>query len=225
MTIGVIGGNGFVGDAIVKALKYYSVTAINRENYVSETCKSFDIIINSNGNSHKYWGNSNPLGDFDKSVLSVYKSFYDFNFKKYIYISSIDAEIPKTSYGFHKHLAEELVKFHCKNYSIIRIPGIIGKAASKGVVYDILHGNKIYITSDSTMMLMDVESVAKNLAQLIEKDTLEKLIKFYPKDNITVEDISKFLNIAAKYSDHLRKEYFDFKGNYLRSIDYLKNIK
>jgi len=225
MTIGIIGANGFIGSTLVKTMKLqHSVTSIIRENYKSHKNDEFDIIINANGNSHKYWGNLNHLEDFDKSVMSVYKTLYDFKYKKYVYISSIDAEEIKTPYGLHKYLAEQLIQFHCKDYSIIRIPGIIGKDASKGVIYDILNGNNIFLTSDSTMMLMDVNTVAKNLERLIETNKLKKLEKFYPSENISVEEISNVLKIPAKYGDELRKEYFNYKGDYDKSINYLKNI-
>ncbi len=223
MKIGVLGGNGFVGNSIVKILNEHLVTNISRENYNEYKNEDFDIFINSNGNSHKYWGNLNPLEDFNKSVVSVYNSIYDFNYKRYIYISSIDAEITKTSYGLHKYLAEQLVKFHCDKYSIIRIPGIIGKDASKGVIYDIKNKNKIFLTPDSTMMLMDVESVAINLKKLIKK-RFRKIEKFYPEENIAVEEIGKFLDLPIKYGNELRSEYFDYKGTYDKSINYLKRI-
>lgn len=225
MLIGIIGASGFIGKTIVEVMEFqHSIHRITREEYKDHKNIEFDVIINANGNSHKYWGNLNPLADFDKSVMSVYNTLYDFKYKKYVYISSIDAELPKTSYGFHKYLAEEIVKFHCKNYSIIRIPGIIGKSATKGVVYDILNGNKVYLTKDSTLMLMDVNILASNLKELIEKNKLEKLKTFYPSSNITVDQISKTLKIPVKYGNVLRSEYFNYKGTYNTSISYLKNI-
>jgi len=85
MTIGIIGANGFIGSTLVKTMKLqHSVTSIIRENYKSHKNDEFDIIINANGNSHKYWGNLNHLEDFDKSVMSVYKTLYDFKYKKYV---------------------------------------------------------------------------------------------------------------------------------------------
>lgn len=225
MLIGVLGGNGFVGKTIVETLRTdHAVININRENYKLQNNIKFDVLVNANGNSHKYLANLNPLEDFEKNVSSVYKTLYDFKFKKYIYISSIDVETVRTSYGLHKHLSEKLVKFHCSDYSIIRLPAVIGKNATKGVVYDILNGNNVYITPKSTMMLMDVNSISLNLKILLEKNKLKKVERFYPCDNITVEQIGSVLNKLVKYGSILREEYFQHKGFYDKSINYLKKI-
>jgi hypothetical protein len=69
--------------------------------------ESFDIFINANGNSKKYWANQNPLLDFDVSVTSVYKTLFDFKFKKYIYLSSLDI-FKNSVYGKNKLIAEEI---------------------------------------------------------------------------------------------------------------------
>jgi len=223
--IGIIGSNGFIGSVITDELKNHSITNITKENYELHKNTFFDVLINANGNSKKYWGNLNPIEDFNKSVESVYKSIYDFKYSKYMFISSVDAELKNCSYGFNKFLAEQIVKFHCKNYSIVRLPAIIGGNAEKGIVYDIINKNKIYLTKDSMFMLMDVNEIALILKNLLEKNKLKKLEKFYPSENITIEQIGKFLNIPINYANELRSEYFNYKGNYNTSINYLKNIK
>jgi nucleoside-diphosphate-sugar epimerase len=223
MKIGVIGANGFIGSSLVDNIKsQYLTESITKENYKSYKNIVFDIIINANGNSIKYWANKNPLKDFKKSVESVYKSLYDFKYKKYIYISSIDAENIKTTYGFHKYLAEEIIKTYCSNFSIIRLPYVIGKNATKGVVYDIINGNKIYLTKDSTLMLMDVKEFTTKLKELIEQNKLQKLEKFYPSNNISINEMGKILNLSINYDVNLRDEYYFYPGDYNTSVNYLK---
>lgn len=224
MKIGIIGSNGFVGSAIADVLKSHLVVYITKEKYDFLKNTVFDVIINANGNSRKYWGNSHPEEDFEKSVTSVFKSIYDFHYSKYIFISSIDAEIPNCSYGFNKFLAEEIVRFHCKDFSIIRLPNVIGKNATKGPVFDIINRNKIYLTNNSTLMLMDVNEISINLKNLLETNKLQKLETFYPSENITIKQIGEILNIPIKYADDLRSEYFNYTGKYNTSAYYLNKI-
>jgi nucleoside-diphosphate-sugar epimerase len=228
MKIGIIGADGFIGSAIYENLKTQHLIAnITREKYKMYFKIYFDIIINANGNSNKYWGNQNPLKDFDKSVKSVYHSIFDFKYNKYIYISSIDAEDKKTIYGYHKYLAEKIISFNCNDYSIIRLPAVIGKNAKKGIVYDILNYNKVYLTEDSTLMLMYINEFTGKLKEFIEQNKLRKIEKFYPSENITVNEIGKILGISVNYGNDLKKEYYNYniyKGNYNTSTNYLKNM-
>ena len=142
-------------------------------------------------------------------------------------MSSIDAEVPGTPYGFNKHLSENIVKQYCKDYSIIRCPSIIGKNAVKGVVKGIRDGEKVYLTSDSRLMLINISDVAETLSVLIKTGGPERIERFYPSDNITVEQIGKILKKPIIFADKLRGECYDLYGNYRlykSSEQYLKEI-
>lgn len=226
MKIGVIGGNGFIGNSVLEIFaNNHEVCNINKKTYELYNDHQFDVIIDINGNSNKHWGNNNPVEDFERSVLSVFKSIHKFIFKKYIYISSIDVEIPiKSSYGFNKYIAEKLIRFHCKNYSIVRIPAVIGKNAVKGIVYDILNENIIFLSKNSTLMLIEVNEIGSILKTLLENNQLKKLERLYPKNNITIEEIGNILKIPVNYNNDLRSEYFNHKGTLNTSNNYLKRI-
>src|SRR3989344_8416138 len=103
----------------------FNITSINKENYQTFIGKSFDIVINANGNSKRFWANQNPQDDFLTSTISVYKSIFDFSSDIYIHISSPDVYENHTStrstneaqkinaenlstYGFHKYLSEQI---------------------------------------------------------------------------------------------------------------------
>lgn len=216
--MGIIGSDGFIGSHLVASTEGIGV---NRRNYKLHIGSSFDVIINANGNSRKYWGNNFPLEEFDKSVLSVYKSLFDFKYKKYVYISSIDAEDRITPYGLHKYIAEEIVKQYCEDYSIVRLPAVIGAGAAKGVVADILNDKPIYLTSDSTLMIIDVEEVVMKLKEF---STLQELERFYPCDNVSIAQIGEILRKKVKYADTLRAEYYSHCGEFKNSIYYLNKI-
>ena len=220
--IGIIGGDGFIGSNLVEALGGVS---INRLNYDTHSDTLFDVIINANGNSKRYWANNNPIEDFNLSVLSVYKSLFDFKYKKYVYMSSITAEQMDGAYGFHKHLSEELVKRYCGNYSIVRLPLVIGAGSTKGVVSDILNGNTVYLTRYSRLMIIDVKEVAMRLDLLLYRHELGELERFYPNDNINIWKIGEILGKKIKYADTTRDECYNYKGEFKSSEFYLNKCK
>ena len=93
--------------------------------------KNCDIFVNCNGNSIKWFSEKDYSMDFDKTVISTFKSTKDFKFKKYVLISSgevynknikIKHENSKiessklSNYGFNKLLAEEIIKRTCNSF-------------------------------------------------------------------------------------------------------------
>jgi len=219
-TIGVIGGDGFIGSSITSALQ---ATVIEQYNYADKLGVSFDVLINANGNSNKYLGNNNPVYDFRASVLSVYRSIFDFKYDIYVYVSSIDAEAATTPYGFHKRMAEDIVARYCDNYYIVRLPSVIGPGARKGVVNSILHGEPVYLTSDSTLLLLDVGVVAGCIGRLITDGPAPAVKRLYPSNGITIKRIGDVLKRDINYSDELRSEYYDYTGDLNSSEYYLNN--
>ncbi len=90
-SIGILGANGNLGSDLARFLgDKFNVSSITKENYNDTRGKVFDVLVNANGNSRRFWANQNVLGDFSASTVSVYNSLFDFGFKKYIYISSSD---------------------------------------------------------------------------------------------------------------------------------------
>ena len=218
MKIGVIGAKGLVGRAIFEKLKKeHHVTGIMKHNYNLRLGAEFDILINANGNSRKWWANQNPLGDFEASVQSVAKSLFDFKYKKYIFISSIDAEEPRGHYGFNKRIAEDLVKQYTEKWQIVRLCSVIGKNMEKGPVYDIKHGRPVYLTSGSTLQLISTEAVADEIALGIPQELTVKLsavnnnlLRLYSPVNITIKEIARILNKPLTIDGTAREEHYRF---------------
>ena len=209
MRIGIIGAKGLVGSAIFNRLKdEHYVVAITRQSYPRHIGAEYDVLINANGNSRKHWANQNPLEDYDLSVSSVMSSLFDFKYKKYIFISSIDAEEPRGHYGFNKRIAEDLVKQYAEKWQIIRLCSVIGKNMNKGPVYDILHGLPVYLTSGSTLQLIMDTEVAYITARLFAVSP-NQLSRIYSQ-NISVREIAQTLNNNLILSPEAREEYYSF---------------
>jgi len=235
MKIAIIGARGLVGRAIYERLRgEYYVVGITRDNYSMHSGGEYDILINANGNSKKYWANQNPLEDYDASVSSVMSSLFDFKYKKYIFIGSIDAEKPRGHYGFNKRIAEDLVKEYADKWQIVRLCSVIGQNMNKGPVFDIKHGRPVYLTSGSTLQLITAEAVADEIANMIPRELTVKmpevnnaLIRFYSSENITIREIAEILGKSLVIDGTAREEHYNFApslGGFKKSWQYLEEI-
>lgn len=187
-TVGVIGANGMLGSDLVAFLsRRFTVLAITKENYHSFIGKTFDVLINANGNSKRFWANTHPFEDFLASTVSVYKSLFDFHYGKYIYISSSDVYLNHSNskstsenqiikpnalspYGFHKYLSEMFVRQYAKKYIILRCSMMLGKHLKKGPLYDLLNNKALYISHSSKLQMITTVEVAKIIFFLINKE-------------------------------------------------------
>ncbi|KKU89912.1 MAG: hypothetical protein UY21_C0028G0004 [Microgenomates group bacterium GW2011_GWA1_48_10] len=185
LKIGVLGGKGLLGSALVLELgNDFETVAIDRENYKDHLGASFDVLINANGNSKRFWANEHIVEDFEASTASVYRSLFDFNFRKYIYISSSDVyedhSSPTTTkeetvincrnlspYGFHKYLSEQIVAKNAPDHIILRCSMMIGQNITKGPFFDALHGKPLFITPGSRLQLITVHEVARIVRAVI----------------------------------------------------------
>jgi nucleoside-diphosphate-sugar epimerase len=184
MNVFVLGGEGFVGSAFVRAAsKRHQVAAITRRTYQQFRGKACDLFINANGNSKKFLADRDPAAEFDASVASVLRSLLDFPAKQYVYLSTIDiyphvdgprrnretAEIDPAKlsrYGLHKYLAEQLVRKYANRWLICRLGGMVGQDMWKNSIYDILHDQPLRVNADSEYQFMNTDDVAKIVLKL-----------------------------------------------------------
>ncbi|MDD5650731.1 MAG: hypothetical protein PHF86_10025 [Candidatus Nanoarchaeia archaeon] len=231
MNIGIIGANGFVGKELSNVLsKDYEVYDITKDNQSYFYDMTFDVLINANGNSKKYWANQNPIEDFELSTKSVYESIINFKFKKYIYISSVDAELSRLPYGLNKRLSEMIVKNipDNKSYLILRCSVIIGKEMKKGILYDILNNKDVFISSNSKLQFITNTEIANIIQRLLQLNILNECIDISGKSNISVSDIGFILHKRINYKDtddKLELQYYCNSTNHLEEYYNLKTSK
>lgn len=201
MKIGIIGANGFIGSAITEYLtQCYDVTCITKQNYNTLKMSIFDVLINANGNSKKYLADIEPSTDFSASVLSVFNSIHDFKFKRYIYLSSLDAH-HFSIYGMNKRIAENVLYTYSYavrfNLIVLRLGLVIGQGMKKGVVFDIENDNVLRVMSESKFQLITSTEVSKVVSKMLKCSNLSTLT--YPSNicgstSISVNDIAKLMN-------------------------------
>ena len=239
MKIGIIGANGFLGSILCfdLAKHFDEVISITRENY-SSCLGTYDVIINANGNSKKYWANNNPIEDFEASTVSVYKSIFDFPCKKYIFISTVDVynqsallstaestQIDSTllhPYGFNKFLAETIVKKYTKNFLILRSSAIVGEGLRKGVVHDIISGNELFVVKESCIQCISCTAIASIINMLLKIDDTNTIINVGGIGTTSVEYMADLLKINPMISLEAKYQYYEMNVNKLKNLFSLK---
>jgi len=175
----LLGCKGFLGSAFSRYFqeKGMDFSGIDLDNYQDFSGKSCDILINANGNSRKYLAGEDPKTEFKMSVQSVLDSITDFPCRRYIMLSSVDVYTDfsdparnheetepdprlQSAYGFHKYLAEQIVRKYKNNWIIFRLGGMVGKNMVKSPVYDILNGKSLRVDAASEYQYINTLDVA-----------------------------------------------------------------
>ena len=163
----------------------YEVTVIEKDDYATQVGRSADLLINANGNSKKFLAAQDPAQEFDLSVRSVDRSLHDFHVRRYIHLSSIDVYPDFTHpdrntenapidpqcispYGFHKYLAEQLVRYYAKSWLLFRMGGFVGPRLWKNSVYDLLKGRPIRVNPDSEYQYLYTRDLARIVLECVE---------------------------------------------------------
>jgi len=230
-----------LGSDLVKYLSQsFSVTSISKENYSQFINHSFDIIVNANGNSKRFWAIKNPLEDFNLSTVSVYKSLFDFKFSIYIYISSSDVyanhsdsrftledqhqdSARLSSYGLHKYLSEEIIKNNCKNYIILRSSMVLGKNLKKGPIFDIINNNPLFISKSSRLQMITSQEVANVIAFLINKNIQNEIFNVGGKGTVDFEKIQTYFSVPISFQDKNEKQIYEMNVSKLKKLFSLKS--
>jgi len=184
----VIGARGFVGSAFVRHLTSLGMdpVQVTRETYASLVGLKSDVVIDAAANSRKFLAESRPFEDFDVSVSHRVRTLRDFPAELHVHVSSVDVysdltsptttgehsavDVCKTShYGFHKWLAEEIVRHYARRWLIVRLAGMVGPGLRKNPVYDILHGQPLRIHPDSQYQFMRTADVSGLVWLLVGK--------------------------------------------------------
>lgn len=174
----VLGGEGFLGSAFMAELKKrgQSAVAVTRKNYKAMRGRRCSLFVNANGNPIKYLAEKDPALDFDLAVRSTLASLLDFKYDHYLYLSSTAVYPTPTGagtredraleppfgsrYGFHRTIAERLVRQYAARWTILRLGGLIGPGMKKGPMFDLLNGAALRVHPTSRFQFIDTRDVA-----------------------------------------------------------------
>ncbi len=230
-----------LGSDLVKYLSQsFSVTAISKENYSQFVNHSFDILVNANGNSKRFWAIKNPLEDFTISTVSVYKSLFDFKFSTYVYISSSDVYVDHLSsasaledqiqdssklsvYGLHKYLSEQIVKNHCKSYLILRSSMVLGQNLKKGPIFDIIEKNPLFISKASCLQMISSQEVANVIAFLTNKKIKNEIFNVGGRGIVDFKKIQTYFSTPVSFQDKNETQIYEMNVSKLNKLFPLKS--
>ena len=204
----LIGGRGLVGSAFARQCEAQGLpyAILDRESYPIYRGRSCRLLINANGNSRKPLAVSDPLADFDASVRSVRASLVDFQFERYVHLSSCDVypdcSSPETTqesvapdisrqspYGFHKYLAEQCVQHAAADWQIFRLGGFVGPGLKKNAIFDILHGGPLWLDPASELQFLHTDDAARIVLQLAHSGPGREVFNLCGKGTVALSDV------------------------------------
>jgi len=187
MRVLVIGAQGFVGGAFVRHFRARGeeVVEVTRANYQQTIGTESDVVVEAACNSRKFWAEERPLDEFDASVAHRVRTLSDFPTRIHLHLSSVDVydnlaspsttqesstEIGNASnYGFHKLMAEQLVRRYAARWLILRLAGMVGQGLRKNPIYDVLHRAPLRIHPDSQYQFLPTSAVAEIASALLDR--------------------------------------------------------
>ncbi|MCX7819754.1 MAG: NAD(P)-dependent oxidoreductase [Kiritimatiellae bacterium] len=212
----VLGAHGFVGSAVAAeaARRGFELLAVDKDNYDAARGATSELLINANGNSRKYLATQDPALEFDLSVRSVQRSLHEFRCAQYVHLSSCDVypdpSSPATTaedspiessrlsqYGFHKWLAEQIVRHDARRWLILRMGGFVGPRLWKNSIYDLLTGAPLRVDLASAYQYLDTRDFARILFDLIERGVEERVINVAGEGIVTLREVAEWLGRDA----------------------------
>lgn len=208
----ILGGHGFLGTSLsAEAEKCgWETIRIGRADYKKHIGTTCGLLINADGNSKKYLAEKDRQLDFDLSVRSVSASFRDFRANLYVYLSSIDVYPDKSKpannseeaiidpallscYGFHKLLAENIVRHHARKWLIFRMGGFVGAGLKKNSIYDMLKREKLRVHPDSRYQYLDAGVMAEIVFKMIGMGQANTIFNLTGEGAVTLREIAELI--------------------------------
>ncbi|MCC6449832.1 MAG: NAD-dependent epimerase/dehydratase family protein [Candidatus Aureabacteria bacterium] len=213
----ILGARGFVGSAFCAACAEAGLEfrGVDLDDYDGARGARCDVLINADGNSKKYLAEEDPARDFRLSVLSVMDSISDFDFRRYLHISSVavypDPSDPRhtaedavldpaaqSRYGFHKRLAEELVVKYCPDWLILRLGGMVGEGLRKGPVHDILTGAPLWVGTGSRFQFIHTRDVARIALRMLVEGCTQEIFNVWGRGTVTLAEVRGRAGLAGE---------------------------
>jgi len=200
-TVAVFGANGFIGSSLCTALSAmkYDVVPVIRSNFSDHIGKHYDIVINSAHPAARFWAKNNPEKDFQETVQKTADIFYKCTFDKFVHISTVSARCQlDTVYGRHKLAAESICNFD--DTLIFRLSSMFGGGLKKGVLIDMLNGQKVFVNGQSRYAFASVDFVANYIASHLH---LKGIVEVGAFNTVSMLEIASHLNADIEFEGAL----------------------
>lgn len=233
----ILGGEGFVGSAYARlfaslGLPHQVITRASYGSCIGQRCR---VLINANGNSKKFMADRDPKWEFDASVKSVLHSLEDFPAETYVYLSSGDVYPDQTSpdvsqedapidprrqsrYGLHKHVAEHLVRALRPRHIIMRMGGFVGPGMKKNAIFDMMHGQPVWLTPDSELQFISTDTAARLVWRLVEREAFGETVNLGAQGVVRIGDVHELIGSASPFQPEARRVRFEIATDKLARL-------
>lgn len=202
LTVALFGANGFVGKSLFSSLSAtgkYQVIPVTRDNYSASLGKFYSIIINSAMPAARFWAKNNPDKDFEETVQKTADILYGCTFDKFVQISTVSVRYQlDTIYGRHKLAAESLCNYGSN--LVVRLGAMFGDGLKKGVLIDMLKGQKVFIDRESRYSFCNVDFVGDYIASHLDLSGIREVGAF---NTLSMADIANYLQTPSEFEGPL----------------------
>lgn len=206
--VAIVGAGGFVGNSLCRSFESggFLVTRVTRETYDEHKHTKYDIVVNAAMPSRRFWALNHPLEDIKETVNKTADLFYQWNYEKFVQISSISAEIQlDIPYGAHKKAAEAVV-LSDENSLVVRLGALYGGGLTKSALFDLINKNHLYVDIHSEYNYIDVDRASDYILSSVNNSGV---VNVGARDTISLLEISRGVWDNPSYEGRLEKMSFD----------------
>lgn len=230
ISVAILGYKGFFGSAINKIFskdKKINLLRIDRERFknIEDNSIKCDFVINCSMPSKRFWAENNPELDYVETVKKTKSIISKFPFSKLIQISSISAKTQTHMiYGKNKKTAEDLI--NQKKNLVLRLGPLYGDNLSKGVIIDILKGNKVFVSKDSKYAFTNIDWIAQIIKNNLD---MTGMVEIGASGFLEVGNLARILKSNSSFEgerdDQTFKKIFSDTPDASEVIEFAKNLK
>jgi hypothetical protein len=176
----LIGYTGFVGSNL---LAQQSFDDLYRSTNIADIRgKHYSLLVCAGIGAVKWRANKEPAED-RAAIDRLLDPLLTVNAERAVLISTVDvypvatavdedfdcASLPSHPYGTNRLYAEQCLRQHFRDLSVVRLPGLFGPGLKKNVIFDLLHRNCLdAINPASAFQYYDTTSLASDLALILK---------------------------------------------------------
>jgi len=231
--IGVVGGQGFVGSAVVNVINEHRTNdckVIARQDNLYESLLDCDMVIHCANSPRRYEAEQDPQYDFRESIQ---KTFDIINLSKqvgsgFLLISSMSARTQlDTVYGRNRRTCEMISL--SAGYPVIRLGYMYSSNKVYGALENILKNQDVYLSSQSEYSFSDLLWNAEKIV-VCSQDQKPSIRELGSRGGITLQRIADILGSKSRFvSDKLDVQIancdFDDQPNIEKFEQYLSSLK
>jgi hypothetical protein len=176
--------------------------------------------------SKRFWAKNNPELDYEETVNKTNFFIKNYNYKKFIHISSVSARCQlHTVYGANKKKSEDIVSKNSTNL-ILRLGPLYGEDLKKGVLVDMLESKTVFVNGNSKYSFTNIDWVSNWIIK--NMDVYEGTKEIGSQDYLVLSEVANKIKSSSTFEGDLDdqiiadKEIYDSKSN--KVFDYLKKF-